>query len=85
MDVYEVSIPQAVSTIAIKLPVGKAAKLLTVSIPQAVSTIAIATYLANKNIAYLTCFNTASGKYYCNSSRMAGRTSGHSKFQYRKR
>ena len=66
--IKEVSIPQAVSTIAMLVQKGQSgtAKTKKVSIPQAVSTIAIGdTGLAGD--AALS-FNTASGKYYCNLS-----------------
>ena len=64
---YQVSIPQAVSTIAISNPVVAAATMIQVSIPQAVSTIAIAFGWFVGCIITLS-FNTASGKYYCNST-----------------
>ena len=79
----KVSIPQAVSTIAIRekglvfKPIG------LVSIPQAVSTIAIVTIMSLLRIV-MAGFNTASGKYYCNV--MTDRPSFvPNTFQYRKR
>ena len=62
-----VSIPQAVSTIAIlnSLYSKKELREGLVSIPQAVSTIAI--WEPTQNSYYdIVSFNTASGKYYCN-------------------
>ena len=61
-----VSIPQAVSTIAITcFRQCYACSFLEVSIPQAVSTIAICYCITSDNFASER-FNTASGKYYCN-------------------
>ena len=58
--------------------------MFCVSIPQAVSTIAI---LADPRLAmddYI-CFNTASGKYYCNARELRRQKGVSFKFQYRKR
>ena len=63
-----VSIPQAVSTIAISCPRPCATAFwYPVSIPQAVSTIAIKELKAN-GYHIIVSFNTASGKYYCNTA-----------------
>ena len=64
--ILAVSIPQAVSAIAIngETPVNHAEES-EVSIPQAVSAIAIAMSARPKN-QLLERFNTASGKCYCN-------------------
>ena len=63
-----VSIPQAVSTIAIDvISIKKYGKVIKVSIPQAVSTIAITILLLLPLLRIVFCFNTASGKYYCNA------------------
>ena len=61
-----VSIPQAVSTIAIKSLINKRREEVKVSIPQAVSTIAMTAVNYGPMRTCLECFNTASGKYYCN-------------------
>ena len=63
-----VSIPQAVSAIAIRVPeLAPSPKAWEVSIPQAVSAIAI--LWCNNRRYYGECFNTASGKCYCNSNK----------------
>ena len=64
-----VSIPQAVSTIAIRRCRSSKNSFVDVSIPQAVSTIAISLQRAHFNTKPVYCFNTASGKYYCNYSK----------------
>ena len=62
-----VSIPQAVSTIAICIEKLTMLDIncVMVSIPQAVSTIAIDNYDGYLHYSQ-DSFNTASGKYYCN-------------------
>ena len=66
-----VSIPQAVSTIAIDEENVSKNIFLAVSIPQAVSTIAIGLQINTELfLSFLEGFNTASGKYYCNLSRI---------------
>ena len=62
-----VSIPQAVSTVATSSAITIIdSKTTKVSIPQAVSTVATIRS-NNKEIEYVDGFNTASGKYCCNS------------------
>ena len=63
---FLVSIPQAVSTIAMR-DSFISTELTSVSIPQAVSTIAIKELKAN-GYHIIVSFNTASGKYYCNTA-----------------
>ena len=67
-----VSIPQAVSTVATELlQKQRSAELEAVSIPQAVST--VATWeVTNINLYVDEGFNTASGKHCCNPDFMAG-------------
>ena len=80
-----VSIPQAVSTIAIQsISLTNLAQMYQVSIPQAVSTIAIEKITAVVE-RFNPGFNTASGKYYCNSPNSFKIRSLIIRFQYRKR
>ena len=62
----EVSIPQAVSTVATKEAGFIYSENCFVSIPQAVSTVATRSKLPQPRVV-LQSFNTASGKYCCNS------------------
>ena len=66
-NLYKVSIPQAVGTIAMRKGIQneKINDSSNVSIPQAVGTIAIAVP-SGVNIPLPARFNTASGRYYCN-------------------
>ena len=80
-----VSIPQAVGTIAIKLLIFLMMMVdYLVSIPQAVGTIAIL-ILSQQMHSPLVCFNTASGRYYCNSPVKNFIPPLLMEFQYRKR
>ena len=68
-----VPIPQAVSTIAIRLELRISSLAeIKVSIPQAVSTIAIEQGYSYVHTVLSMGFNTASGKYYCNNKIDAG-------------
>ena len=60
-----VSIPQAVSTVATIIGILNYGLKKDVSIPQAVSTVATIKRIAKSK--KLSGFNTASGKYCCNS------------------
>ena len=64
----KVSIPQAVSTVATNSSyiVCSTYDVEKVSIPQAVSTVATRSIIPRFNDAYISSFNTASGKYCCN-------------------
>ena len=66
----EVSIPQAVSTVATYTNTDYNSWSITVSIPQAVSTVATPNGIATAVALWLR-FNTASGKYCCNFKRLA--------------
>ena len=61
-----VSIPQAVSTVATPRDSNVSHRIWRVSIPQAVSTVATYGY-ARCLLSLVKGFNTASGKYCCNS------------------
>ena len=61
-----VSIPQAVSTVATIDTFENEKGLDVVSIPQAVSTVATIILALYMNLDYFLSFNTASGKYCCN-------------------
>ena len=66
VNFLKVSIPQAVSTVAtINIPGEEPIHELRVSIPQAVST--VATDAVQQRYYNEGSFNTASGKYCCNS------------------
>ena len=78
----QVSIPQAVSTVATFEFNVKTNAVFKVSIPQAVSTVATIGIFTDWGEAE--GFNTASGKYCCNAYH-DGSEGGTKKFQYRKR
>ena len=66
-----VSIPQAVGTIAMLTRSGQPNVTgKEVSIPQAVGTIAIMSSFLASMFSIAACFNTASGRYYCNYSTL---------------
>ena len=84
---HDVSIPQAVSTVATVwwLTPVQPDHYVLVSIPQAVSTVATDPNWKSSENDYYDSFNTASGKYCCNLKEDQQIGISFVKFQYRKR